>query len=113
MLLCKLGSKLLMRFITMIAAVLFNFNIIAAMDDSQLTVEELRIEQAKSSMPEVAARFADNIVQFHSQLSQVKDDKFLIKIVEEHAESLWAHAVVRILNTKILMIDLCTGLACK
>ena len=63
------------------------------MDDSQLTVEELRIDKAKSSMPEVIDRFADNIAQFHNQLSQIKDDESLKKIVEDHASSLWIQAV--------------------
>jgi len=82
-----------MRLITIAAFILFSFTNIMAMGYSQLTVEELRIDKAKSSMPEVIDRFEDNIAQFNSQLSQIKTDESLRRVVDIHANELWQKAV--------------------
>lgn len=61
-------------------------------DNTQLTVEELRIEKALKSMPNVAPRLTARINEFSTQLAQVTNYTVITQLIIRHATGLWLDA---------------------
>lgn len=60
---------------------------------SQLTVEELRIEQAKKAFPPVFKTLKSRVDQFTKQISKSTNHTTLTQLVIQHANGLWTDAV--------------------
>ncbi len=67
---------------------------IAAIDKTELTVEEQRIEKAKQLMPDVVNRFKSNVEAFKTQISQAANFSVLSELVLTHGRALWKTAML-------------------
>ena len=79
----------------LLAVSLISFSqLLPAKNMTELTVEELRIENAQRAMPEITARF-DNITdKFLGQINRARNYTALTQLVILYSRVLWEHAVV-------------------
>jgi pyrrolidone-carboxylate peptidase len=61
-------------------------------DNTQLTVEELRIPTAFKAMPDVATRLTTRIKLFEQQLQQASNYTVLTQLVLRHGQAIWLDA---------------------
>ncbi|WP_206485617.1 hypothetical protein [Thalassotalea sp. G2M2-11] len=64
----------------------------------QLTVEELRLEQAKSDIPEVFKPLAQRVSLFKSQIRKARNLTALTQLIIRHGHGLWKDAVISVDN---------------
>ncbi len=73
-----------------------------AVHANQLTVEELRIEQAAKKMPEVFTLFNSNLSKFKKSWQQATSYQNTKELVTEHSQQLWLDATKQLQSAKIL-----------
>jgi pyrrolidone-carboxylate peptidase len=83
--------KLLFMFVISFASL---SSILLAEDMTKLTVEELRIEKAQQSMPEVSQRFNNITDKFAKQIEQARNYTALTQLVILYSRVLWEQAVI-------------------
>lgn len=77
-----------------LAALLFVSNVVSALDLTELTVEEKRIDKAIEAMPKVTSRLDSRVKQFETQIVKAKNYTALTEIVIRHGSRLWTDAVM-------------------
>jgi len=73
--------------------ILLTFSSVQASDFPQYTVEELRIDNAKSEMPEVFKPLSERVKLFEKQINQARNLTALTQLVIRHANGLWKDGV--------------------
>ncbi len=66
---------------------------------SKLTVEELRIPQAKQALPEVMAIHQARISTFEKQLQQVRNFTALTQVILRHGHAIWQEAAQSLIDS--------------
>ncbi|MFT5815318.1 MAG: pyrrolidone-carboxylate peptidase [Psychroserpens sp.] len=61
----------------------------AVINHVELTVEELRIDKALKSLPNVAFRLSERVDEFASQLNKATNSTVLTQLVIQHGKGLW------------------------
>jgi len=74
---------------------LMSFSTISA----SLTVEELRIEKAKTVMPQVITAFSNDIEQFEQSWKRLKSYEHAADLIHDYSNQLWRDAKRRIVKT--------------
>ncbi len=78
-----------------LAALMCGFNLwanAAEIDQTALTIEELRIAKAIAAMPEVAPRLSTRIEKFANQINKASNYTVLTQLTIRHGKGLWLDA---------------------
>jgi len=84
--------KLVMKFFVLLS--FFSFKAFALTSLTTLTVEELRIDKAHSTMPLITKQLSTPVAQFSSQLEKARNYTALTQLVIRYGKSIWQQAVV-------------------
>jgi len=81
------------KIITCLSSVIFLLSSNLNANNTELTVEELRIAKAKQKMPQVSARFNVLLAEFKAELKKAQSFVKLDKLVSESGLLLWQQAI--------------------
>jgi len=86
-------NEVKIKIITCLSSVIFLLSSNLNANNTELTVEELRIAKAKQKMPQVSARFNVLLAEFKAELKKAQSFVKLDKLVSESGLLLWQQAI--------------------
>ena len=91
----------------LVAAVSLGLNSFTHAQDatlSQLSIEELRIDKAFESIPNITSRLKTRVNEFSEQVTKANDYTVLMQLTSRHASGLWRDAK-QSFNQRIMTTD--------